>query len=128
MGNPGPDIGYAVGLVKLFDDKLFLQHREHRRDADAGVIAVAMKRGAMYGRAPVVHDLTIGYTVWGFLDQAPDAELVAARRELFTEAGALHGYHQVRLIADAVPEETLRKTPAQVASEYKANWRSLLSL
>lgn len=128
MGSPGPDIGYAVGLVKLFDDKLFLQPREHRRDADAGVVAVAMKRAAMYGRAPVVHDLTIGYTLFGFLDQSPAAELVAARRELFCEAGALHGYHQTRLVADAVPEATLRKSPAQIASEHRADWRSLLSL
>jgi hypothetical protein len=47
FGNPGPDIGYAVGLVRLFEGKLHLTAGEHLSDVNAGVVAVAMKRAAL---------------------------------------------------------------------------------
>lgn len=128
FGNPGPDIGYAVGLVKLFADKLHLTEHEHARDVNAGAVAVAMKRAALFGRAPVVHDLTLAYTVWGYLDPTPDPALVEIRKELFTEAGGLHGYPELRLIAAAVPDETLRKSHRKVTVDHQGNWRALLSL
>ncbi len=128
MGSPGPDIGYAIKLLALFGDKVVLTDHEHAKDAAAGATAIAMKRAALFGRAPVVHDLTLAYTVFGFLDAQPDPELVAARKELFTEAGAHHGYPLQRRIADAVPDETLRKSHTTVADEHRANWRTLLSL
>ena len=46
---------------------------EHESDAIAGCIGVALKRASLFGRAPVLHDLTAALTVWGFLgDAAPD--------------------------------------------------------
>ena len=39
-----------------------------------------------------------------------------------------HHYPELRAVADAVPEATLRLTPAEVASRHAADWRSLLAL
>ena len=128
LGNQGPDLGYALKLVHLFADKIRVTEGESVHDAEAGAVAVATKRSSLFGRAPTVHDLTIGFTVWGFLDESPAPELVAARKALFEGAGHLHGYAQERAIADAVPEATLRKSPEQVKAEHQSSWRSLLTL
>ncbi len=83
-----------------------------------------MRRSAGYGRAPVVHDLTLAFTLWGFLEGAP-ADLVEAREPLFRAAS--HHYQVQRTIADCVPEPTLRMTPEEVA-ERLGEWRTLLVL
>jgi hypothetical protein len=76
----------------------------------------------------VVHDLTVAYTVWGYLDDAAAPELVALRKPLFEGVGHLHSYVEKRVVADAVPDETLRKSPEAVKSEHAANWKALLDL
>jgi hypothetical protein len=83
-----------------------------------------MKRAAGYGRAPVIHDLTLAFTLWGFLVGAP-ADLVAAREPLFRSAS--HHYQVQRTIADCVPEATLRLTPVQVAERID-DWTQLIVL
>ena len=70
LGTAGPDQGYAYRLVHLFDDRLHLGGVD-REDAVAGCVALAMKRSGLFGRAPVVHDLTAAFTIYGFLDQNP---------------------------------------------------------
>ena len=37
----------------------------------AAASASALRRASMFSRAPVVHDLTIAFTIWGFLDAEP---------------------------------------------------------
>jgi hypothetical protein len=122
LGSPGPDQGYALKLARQFEGKLTLAPDEHAEDAVAGCVAVAMKRAALFGRAPVVYDLDLAFTLWGFQDGAP-ADLVAFRAPLFQSAA--HHYWDLRGIVDRVPEETLRLTPAQVR-ERLASWRELL--
>ena len=95
-------------------------------DAKAGVVGVALKRGSLFGRAPVVHDLTLAFTLFGFLDESPDPALVDLRKELFASA-AVH-YAERRAIVDLVPEATLRMTPMQVAEAHAADWRRPLGL
>ena len=97
---------------------------EHAEDALSGCTAVAMRRAAAFGRAPVIHDLTLAFTLWGFLEGAP-ADLVTTREPLFR--AALHHYQVQRTIADCVPATTLRLTPTQVA-ERLGDWRELLDL
>ena len=87
-----------------------------------------LKRASLFGRAPTVHDLTVAFTVWGFLDGARRPSWSTARSALFEGAGHPHHYAQERAIADAVPEATLRKSPEQVKAEHQASWRSLLAL
>ena len=127
FGHQGPDLGYALTLVHRFDDRLRLAVGEHRDDVDAGCAAVAMKRASLFGRAPVIHDLEIAYRVWGYLDDAP-AELVDLRRRMFE--GVAHPYHyaEQRALVAAVPDATLRRTPAQVAQAHDDDWASLLGL
>ncbi len=125
LGHQGPDQGYALTLARRFEGKLTLATGEHERDALAGAVGVALKRASLYGRAPVVHDLTVALTAWGFLDEAP-AELVERRRRLFEEVSHPHHYVGARRIVDLVPDATLRLTPGQVSQAHRADWRSLL--
>ena len=125
LGNQGPDQGYMLSLARRFEGTLMLTPGEHEKDALAGSVAVALKRASLYGRAPVVHDLTIALTIWGFLGEAPD-DLVQLRRPLFEEVWHPHHYAELRQLVDLVPEGSLRLTPAQVTDEHRADWRSLL--
>ena len=50
---------------QLFEGKLVLTPGEHERDVLAGACAVALKRASLFGRAPVVHDLTVALTASG---------------------------------------------------------------
>ena len=124
LGSPGPDQGFALKLARRFEDRLVLAPGESGEDAIAGCTAVAMRRSARFGRAPVVHDLTFGFTLWGFLGGAP-ADLIVARGPLFCSAG--HHYQLQRAIADSVPDRTLRLTPEAVA-ERVGEWSELLVL
>jgi hypothetical protein len=90
---------------------------------------VALKRASLFGRAPIIHDLRTAYTVWGFLDASAPADLVAERTKRFEGVRhTAHHYPELRAIADAVPEATLRLSPAEVASRHATDWRSLLAL
>jgi hypothetical protein len=124
LGKPGPDAGFALKLARRFEDRLVLLEGESNEDAIAGCTAVAMRRCARFGRAPAVHDLTFGFTIWGFLD-TPPADLAEARGPLFRSAS--HHYTAQRAIADSVNEECLRLQPAQVA-ERLAEWPTMLSV
>ena len=124
FGNPGPDQGYALKLARRFDDRLVLADGEHKEDVVAGCLGVATKRSSLFGRAPVIHDLELAFTLWGFLTPPPEY-LAEFRRPLFE--GARHHYWEQRQISDLVPESTILMTPAQVRDRL-SDWRSLLNL
>ena len=124
LGRPGPDQGYLLKLAERFADRVEVAEGENADDAIAGGAALAMRRAALFGRAPVAHDLELALRVWGFLGGAPD-DLVEFRRRLF--AGAAHHYWDQRAVTDLVPDETLKLTPAQVA-ERLSDWRQLLNV
>jgi len=127
MGYPGPDQGFAIKLANSFGERLILTKGEHRADAQSGCIAVALKRASLFGRAPMVHDLTVAFTIWGFLADA-DQELVRLRKPLFDEVANLHHYSQRRKIADLVPQAVLRMTHHEVATIASQDWRSFFKL
>ena len=89
-------------------------------------MAVALKRASLFGRAPVIHDLTVALTVWGFLDDEPAKELVDLRKHLFEEVSHPHHYAELRRIVDLVPAATLKLIPGYVAETHRTDWRSLL--
>jgi hypothetical protein len=124
FGSPGPDQGYALTLARRFEDRLQVPAGEHAEDVVAGCLGVATKRSSLFGRAPVIYDLELAFTLWGFLDQPPN-ELVEFRKPLFE--GARHHYWDQRHISDLVPDETIRLTPKQVRDRL-SDWRSLLFL
>ena len=121
MGRPGPDQGYAIKLANTFHTKLHLTPGEHEHDVLAGILPVALKRAALYGRAPVIHDLQMAFTLFGFLDADAPADQVAMRKTAFEAAG--HHYDLQRAIADMVPDTTLRMSALDQAS---VPWRELL--
>lgn len=127
LGAPGPDQGYVLVLARRFDQRLRLQEREDKEDVVAGCAAVALKRASLFRRAPVLHDLTIAFTLWGFLRDAPK-DLVELRRKLFAEVANPHYYAERRGIADMVPDDVLRRTPQDIARAHHEDWRRLLDL
>ena len=127
-GIPGPDQGYALRLAELFSDRLRLGENEHAEDVLAGAVAIALRRAALFGRAPVKDDIELALDVFCYLEGGAE-EVVDARSRYF--AGASHDYWQRRDLAEWVPESTLRMTPAEVrrilADEPEA-WRQLAGI
>lgn len=127
LGFQGPDQGYALTLAALVRPEVQTQSGEHVDDAVSGCTMVALRRASLFGRAPVIHDVRIAFTIWGFLDPAPPTDLVGIRRPLFEGvANTLHHYEELRAVVDSVPGATLRLTPDQVRAAYPASWRVLL--
>ena len=127
FGAPGPDQGYMYVLARRFEGQLQLASDEREDDALAGAIAVALKRASLLGRAPVLPDLTVALTVWGFLGDAPP-DLIAYRQPLFAEVANPHHYPEQRRVVDLVPDDVLRRAPEQVAEAHRSDWRSLLDV
>jgi hypothetical protein len=129
LGAPGPDQGFAIKIANSLSSQIRLQPTENIEDVKRGCLGVALRRASLFSRAPVVHDLSIAFTVWGYFDDAPPAELVALRAPLFEGLRHVaHHYAESRVVVDQVPAETLRQTPTQVASRYPSEWRALLGV
>lgn len=122
FGAVGPDQGYALRLARAFTERLELVAGEHKNDVVAGCVAVGMRRAALFGRAPVIHDLDLAFSVWGFLGGAP-TELLRLRPKVFEEASL--DYWTRRAISDSVTEAALRLIPS-AARAALVNWRDLL--
>ena len=127
LGSQGPDQGYVYVLARRFQGQLALARDEREEDALAGCSAVALKRASLFGRAPVLLDMTVALTVWGFLgDGQPD--LIAFRQPLFAEVAHPHHYPELRRVVDRVRDDALRRSPEDVADAHRADWRSLLNV
>jgi hypothetical protein len=122
FGVAGPDQGYALLLAHRLAARLVLGEGEVLDDALAGCVAIAMRRAAVFGRAPVLVDLELACTLTGYLGEPP-ADLVSWRAAHMK--GLSHDSWHEHELAAAVPESTLRLTPARVA-ERIAEWRELL--
>jgi hypothetical protein len=128
FGNPGPDQGYALVLARRLQDRLHLQPDESLDDVIQGSVPIALKRASMMGRAPIIHDLTVAFTVWGFLDEKAPADLIETRKKLFAGV-ALPGHHAERSrLAALVPLSTLRLPIDEVRTLNIVKWKSLLDL
>ena len=129
MGFQGPDQGFAIKIANTFRPRIHVAPPIHVDDAVTGCLGVGLRRASLFSRAPVVHDLTIAFTIWGMLDPNPPAELVALRATLFEGvANVLHHYAEARAIVDLVPEATLRMTPQQVTAQFPGSWQELLGV
>lgn len=126
LGTQGPDQGFVLTIANRLAPKLRLRTGEREDDAIRGCVGIALRRASMFGRAPVVHDVNLAFTIWGFFDEQPPAELVETRMRLFEGvANVNHHYTEGRHIADLVPEETLAMSPAAALDAYPARWREL---
>ena len=129
LGYQGPDQGFGIKIANTFRSKLQLAGGEHADDAIKGCLAIGLKRASLFSRAPVIHDFTIAFTVWGFLDIVAPAELVSLRVKAFQGVAHIaHAYDQQRALVDMVPSATLRMSPQQVTAAYPVRWRELLGL
>lgn len=128
LGYPGPDQGFALKLANGLRSRLVLQPDEDPDDVVAGCLAIALRRASLFSRAPVVHDLTVAFSIWGCLDADAPADLVEARRHHFKGVAHHHHYAELRHLADIVPESTLRLAPHQVAAARTVDWRSLVGI
>lgn len=128
LGVPGPDPGYVLLLVERFRDRLVLGPGEHEADAIAGCVAVALKRTGLMGRAPVIHDLTVAFTIWRFIGPEAPEELLALRGPMFEECHDAHDYQRRRRIADAVPAVVLQQPVQRILDAAEADWRNVLDL
>jgi hypothetical protein len=127
LGYQGPDQGFAIKLANQLKGRIHLGPKESDSDAVRGCLGIGLRRASMFSRAPVIHDLTIAFTAWGFFDENPPQELLELRRRLFEGVGnVLHHYDEGRILADSFPEATLRMSPEQVAAAYPARWRELV--
>jgi hypothetical protein len=113
FGSPGPNVGYALFLVRRMHDQFVLSPLEHQEDVDAAVAAVAMKRAASFRRAPVAADVECAALVLGYLGSSSD-ELVEWRAKAVD--GAAHDYDTLRAVVDRVPIEESRLTPSALAA------------
>lgn len=125
LGYQGPDQGYVITLANRARSRVKATSAESLDDILRGCALIALRRASLFGRAPVVHDLTLALTLWGFLSDSPPPDLVTVRKELFIGVGNVHHYKEGRAIADMVPESTLRMTPEQVSARFMSEWRVL---
>jgi hypothetical protein len=125
FGTPGPDSGYALTLAKRFRDQITAVAPETVHDAEVVGAQVAMRRGGLFGRAPVWTDLEHGFTLFGWLGDAP-ADLVEWRR--FAAAGVGHDYARRTVLVEQIPEWVVRQRPDQIRDRVATDWRHLLGL
>jgi hypothetical protein len=127
LGYQGPDQGYVLKLAERFRDRVVVTAGESIEDAICGSVNIALRRASLFGRAPVIHDMTIAFTIWGWLDAGAPADVVARRNELFEGvANTNHHYTEGRLIADLIPESTLRLDPPTATAAYASGkWHDL---
>jgi len=124
FGSPGPDSGYALTLAERFHDQVTVARPETVHDAEAVAAQVAMRRGSLFGRAPVRADVELGFTLFGWLGEAP-AELVEWRR--LAVAGVAHDYARRVALVEEIPESVVRQAPDQIPARM-SDWRQLLGL
>jgi len=109
-------------LARQVAGQATLEPNESVEDVIAGCATIAMRRASLFGRAPVVFDLQLAFTLWGCMGGAPPA-LVAERVARFRSVS--HHYAERLALADLVPESTLRLSPAQV-NEQLGSWQTLI--
>jgi hypothetical protein len=131
LGIPGPDQGYALALANRYHDRLVLDPDERAEDVLAGAVAIALRRAAIFGRAPIAADIELALGLFKYLvsdeETWPSGDLVALRRERF--AGAAHDYWRRRALAEAVPEAALQLNPQSLAERLESEpgcWRELV--
>ena len=117
LGSPGPDQGYVITLGRTLVGTLQLGTDEHESDALAVVQAVALKRASLFGRAPVIHDLTAAVSVLGFDVAAPTGDAADRRRMMIEEAHHPHCYDKLRAVVDLVDADGLHRPLTKILDD-----------
>ena len=121
FGSPGPNVGYAYTLAERVVGELQLGEHEAVHDVLPVIAEIAGKRAALFGRAPVIHDVRVAVNLLGY-DGSADASFKETRALLVMEAG--HDYARRRSIVDTVPEQLLRMSPDDLVTSV-GEWRRM---
>jgi hypothetical protein len=124
FGSPGPDSGYALTLAERFHGRITAVFPETVHDAESLAAQFAMRRGGVFGRAPVLGDLELGFTLFGWLGDPP-ADLVEWRRK--AAAGVAHDYARRVTLIEAIPEWVVRHGVDDIRARL-GEWKHLLGL
>jgi hypothetical protein len=122
FGATGSDLGFGLKLANRVGDRAVLSEGEHHPDAVAGCFSCGTRRSSFFHRSPVIYDMEWAFTLWGFMEGAPE-DLVAFRRPLFV--GVAEDYSRQREIAGRVPEPVIRMSHTEVKANL-AKWRDWL--
>jgi hypothetical protein len=126
LGHPGPDQGYILSLAERMRPRILVTAGESVDDAIQGCIGIALRRASHYGRAPVIHDLDMALTIWGYFLEQPPVELVAVRAQLFAGvANVVHHYVEARHLVDMVPQSTIIMPLDTIRRATPISWRAL---
>jgi hypothetical protein len=121
IGSPGPNVGYAYTLAERAHDRIEISDNEDHHDVLPVLAEIAAKRAALFGRAPVIHDVNIAIALLGY-DGTADNDFVEIRALILHDAG--HDYTRRRAVVDTVPEQLLRLKPEEVTAMID-EWRHL---
>jgi hypothetical protein len=108
LGSPGPNVGYALTLANRVRERFVLAPHERRDDAVAVVAEIAMRRAALFGRAPVLLDVEFGMQILGY---GGDCEADFLDWRVRAVQGVHHNYYERRALVDAIPVDVLRLVP-----------------
>jgi len=122
FGAPGSDLGFGLKLAHRVAERAVLSEGEHLDDVVSGCFGCGTRRSSFFHRAPVIYDMEWAFTLWGFMEGAPE-ELTAFRRPLFV--GAAEDYYRQRDIVGRVRDEAIRLSPSEVKANL-AKWRDWL--
>ncbi len=111
MGDTGPDQGFAIKLAKKLSDRVVLSEDEDLHDVLAGMVAIALRRASLFGRAPVISDVLLAGKLFGYFADTR-AELLIHRKELFS--GIAHDKYKERILVASIPENALLADPEAV--------------
>jgi hypothetical protein len=114
LGSPGPNVGYALTLANRVRDQLTLAPHEHRDDAIAVVADIAMRRAALFGRAPVMPDVDFAIQILAYRGDA-DPDFVTWR--VRAVHGTHHDYYERRSLVDAISVDVLRLVPSALPAQ-----------
>ncbi|MGQ0823652.1 MAG: hypothetical protein ACT4OX_01260 [Actinomycetota bacterium] len=121
FGSPGPNVGYAYTLAEHAAKDLQRRDAESVHDVVPVLAEIAAKRAALFGRAPVIHDVAVAIKLLGY-DGDVDDDFGAIRELIVHDAG--HDYTRRRGIVDTVPEQLLR-LKSEDLDEMISEWRHL---
>ena len=126
LGIPGPDQGYALELAKRFADRLVLEPGEHARTCSPAPSPSPCAGRRCSGGRPVAADIELALELFGYLAgeaRRPRASLWSSGVDSLPEPPTTTG--AAAALADEVPEETLRLTPAgcQANGSIADAWR-----
>ena len=108
FGTPGPDGGYALTLLDAMWERLVISADDERSDVATGLVATALRRASLDGRAPITADLQWAAVYWGMLRELGPVG-ASSPCELSTEerwslfGGCAHEFELQREIASLPP-------------------------